>query len=104
MVGNCGDPIAGKPYKKGPPVDAADKLRDGRKFANVTEYKKLLLADPDGLARAFTEKLLTYATGAEPQRKDAEEVERLVAQIKPKNYGLRSLVHAITQSPLFTSK
>lgn len=99
-----GEGIPGKHYKKGLPVDPADVTPDGRKFAGIDAYKAILLADPDGLARALTEKLLTYATGAVPLRGDMEEIDRLVAQIKPKNYGLRSLVHAIALSPLFTSK
>ncbi len=99
-----GEPIAGKPYKKGLPVDAADKLPDGRKFENIDAYKALLLTNPDALARALTEHLVTYATGAAPLKGDKGEVDALVAQIKAKNYGLRSLVHAIAVSPLFTSK
>lgn len=33
-------------------------MPDGRAFANVSEYKTLLLEDKDGIARALTEKLL----------------------------------------------
>ena len=41
------------PYHKGKPVDPADVLPDGRKFANIDEFKQLLLADKDQLARAL---------------------------------------------------
>ena len=99
-----GKRIRGTRYRKGPAVDPADKLIDGRTFRDIDEYKKLLLEDPDGLARALTEKLLTYATGAAPLRSDAEEVDAIVASIRTRNYGLRSLVHAIAQSRLFRSK
>jgi hypothetical protein len=91
-------------YKKGPDVDSSDTLPDGRKFRNVDEYKQLLLSDPDGLARALAEKLLTYATGAPPTRSDAPEVDALVRAVKPRNHGLRSLVHEIVQSRLFRTK
>src|SRR5581483_4347587 len=53
-------------YLKGPKVDPADVLPDGRRFADIDELKQLLLADRDQLARALAEKLLTYATGAPP--------------------------------------
>src|SRR4029077_20526648 len=51
---------------KGPAVNPADVLPDGRRFGNIDEYKQLLLKDRDQLARALTEKLLTYGTGAAP--------------------------------------
>ena len=91
-------------YKKGPAVDPADALLDGRSFRNIDEYKQLLLANPDGLARALAEKLLTYATGGAPTRSDGPEVDALVRAVRGKKYGLRSLVHEVVQSRLFQSK
>ncbi|MBV8880381.1 MAG: DUF1592 domain-containing protein [Planctomycetaceae bacterium] len=91
-------------YKKGPAVDPADALPDGRKFRNIDDYKRLLLSTPDALARALTEKLLTYATGGAPSRSDGPEIDDLVRAARGKNYGLRSLVHEIVQSRLFRSK
>src|SRR6476620_591822 len=61
-------------YKKGPDVDAADVLPDGQKFRSIDEYKQLLLKDKDQLARAMTEKLLTYGTGAAPAKSDRREI------------------------------
>src|SRR5947199_8283330 len=40
-------------YKKGPAVDPADVLPDGRRFRDIDEYKQLLLADKDHLTRAL---------------------------------------------------
>ena len=57
-------------YSKGPKVDPADVLPDGQKFRNIDEFKQLLLKDKDQLARALTEKLLTYATGGSPAKSD----------------------------------
>jgi hypothetical protein len=91
-------------YLKGPAVDPGDALLDGRKFKNVDEYKRLLLANPDALARALAEKLLTYATGGAPTRSDGPEVDALVHAIRGKDYGFRSLVHAVVQSRLFQTK
>lgn len=91
-------------YKKGPPVDAADILPDGRKFKNIDEYKKLLLADKDQLARAMTDKLLSYATGGTPTKSDRPEIDAIVARVKDRDYGLRSLVHEVVQSRMFQSK
>jgi len=40
--------------------------RTARKFKNIDEFKQLLLKGQGQLARAFTEKLLTYSTGGAP--------------------------------------
>jgi mono/diheme cytochrome c family protein len=91
-------------YLKGPPVDAADVLPDGRRFRNIDEYKQLLLKDKDQLARALAEKLLSYATGATPAKSDQAEIDAIVSRIRAKDYGLRTLVHEIVQSKMFQSK
>jgi mono/diheme cytochrome c family protein len=92
------------PYLKGPKVDPADVLPDGRRFRDVDEFKQLLLGDKDQLARALTQKLVTYATGAAPQASDGPRIEAIVRAIHEKDYGLRSLIHEIVQSDLFRSK
>jgi len=92
------------PYLKGPKVDPADVLPDGRRFQNISEFKQLLLADRDQLARALTEKLVTYATGAAPSAADKPLIDAIVARIRDRNYGFRTLIHEITQSPLFLAK
>lgn len=91
-------------YKKGPPVDAADVLPDGRRFKDIDEYKQLLLQDKDQLARALTGKLLSYATGGTPSQSDQPEIDAIVARIRPSDYGLRTLVHEIVQSKLFQER
>lgn len=91
-------------YRNGPQVDAADVLPDGRRFQDIDEFKQLLLADKDQLARALAEKLLTYATGAVPTTADQSEIETIVGRIREKNYGFRSLVHEIVQSNVFQTK
>lgn len=91
-------------YRNGPAVDASDELPDGRRFANIDEFKQLLLVDKDQLARSLAEKLLTYATGAAPTTADQPEIEAIVGKVRDKNYGFRSLVHEIVQSPIFLSK
>jgi Protein of unknown function (DUF1585) len=58
----------------------------------------------DQLARALTEKLATYATGAAVQPGDRQEIEAIVRSVRDKDYGLRSLVHEIVHSRLFLYK
>ena len=82
----------------------ADVLTDGRKFKNIDEYKKLLVANPDVLAHNLAEKLLTYATGGAPSRSDVADIDAIVRANREKKYGFRSLIHEIVQSRLFQSK
>lgn len=92
------------PYLKGPKVEAGDTWSDGQPFRDIDEFKQLLLKDKDQLARALTVKLVTYATGAAPTTADKAEVEAIVASVREKGFGLRSLVHEVVQSKLFRWK
>jgi Protein of unknown function (DUF1588)/Protein of unknown function (DUF1585)/Protein of unknown function (DUF1592) len=92
------------PVGIGRKVEAADELSGGRKFADVDEFKKLLLADPDQFARNLTQKLLVYGTGHALEFADGAAVDRIVAEVRDRKYGFRSLIHALVQSPTFRSK
>ncbi|MDR3406763.1 MAG: DUF1592 domain-containing protein [Chthoniobacter sp.] len=91
-------------FKLGPNVDPSGVLPDGRAFANVSELERLLLANERQLARNLTGQLLTYATGAAPSFADRAEVERILDETQKSSYGVRSLVDAVIQSPLFLNK
>ena len=90
-------------YKLGPSVDASGELRDGRAFRDTSAFVDLIAADDEKLARAFVAHLARYATGSEVSFADRAEIRRIVAQTKANGYGLRSLLHALAQSPLFIS-
>ena len=96
--------LAAWQYGEGRAVDVGDTLPDGRAFANIAEFKKRLLANPEQLARCVTEKLVTYATGQPVGAKDRQAVNQILAEAKPSNYGLRTLLHAIVASALFRKK
>lgn len=91
-------------YLRGPRVECDGVLPDGRSFANIDEYKQRLLTDLDQVTRALAKQLVTYATGSAPAPIDSDEIEELVAAVREKNYGLRSMIHAIVASPLFQQK
>jgi len=94
----------GRRVRPGPPVDPADVLTDGRRFQNIDEFKQLLLADKTQLARNLTEKLLAYATGAEPTPLDRPQIDTIVRHVSEQGLGFRSLLHEIVQSALFQTK
>ena len=50
------------------------------------------------------EKLLAYSTGAAPTKADRAQIETIVHNVRDMNYGFRSLIHEIVQSPIFQTK
>lgn len=96
--------VPGQIYLRGHDVDATGETADGQKFQNIDEFKQLLLKDKDQIARALCERLVTYATGGAPEAADKPDVEAIVATVRAKNYGLRTLVHEIIQSKMFQNK
>ncbi len=94
----------GRAFFRGPDVEIGGETHDGQKFKNIDDYKKILLADKDQIARNLTQKLLVYSTGADIQFADREVVEQLVTTLRGKNYGFRTLVHEVVQSRVFLNK
>jgi len=90
--------------RQGPPVDPSGVLADGRTFANIEEFKKLLLSQQEVVARTLANNLVTYATGAGVTFADRAEVQAMLERAKPHAYGLRTLIHEVVQSRLFQTK
>ena len=86
------------------PVDPSGRLVDGRSFADIRDYKRLLLADERQIARNLTKQLVTYATGAPVRFADRETVESILEAAKPGSYGVNTLIHGIVLSDLFLRK
>jgi hypothetical protein len=100
-------PLPNYPERKvwrGPDVEIGGTTAQGREFKNIDDYKALLLEDKEQLARNLARQLLVFATGAEVQFADREVVQSIVARTRERNYGLRSLVHEVVQSPAFLTK
>lgn len=91
-------------FHYGLPVDAAGELPDGRKFNDVRDFKALFRASEEKLAANLVKQLLIYATGSAGEYTDREEIARIVKASKSKEYGVRTLIHEIVQSPLFLNK
>jgi hypothetical protein len=94
----------GRWVPRGPDVKQGDRMPDGRTFTDIDDYKRMVLEDPDAIARNLAVKLVTFATGAPEQFADRAEINGIVSSIVPQGYGLRSLVHAIVQSRMFQEK
>ncbi|MBL9200532.1 MAG: DUF1592 domain-containing protein [Opitutaceae bacterium] len=100
-LGKNGQPFE---FHYGLPVDAAGELPDGRPFADVREFKRLILDREADIARNLAKQLAIYATGAPVRFSDREAIDKIVAEAAGKNHGVRAIVHALVQSELFRSK
>jgi hypothetical protein len=99
--GKNGQPFA---FDYALPVDASGILPDGRPFAGVRELKKLLLADKRQIARNLAQQLVIFATGAPVRFSDRPRLEAILDEAEPTGYGVRSIVEAVVQSPIFRCK
>ena len=102
--------------KPGPPVDAAGALgdvlpgaasaapSDGGRFAGSDDFRTLLAARPEWLARGVAGAMLAYGTGATLSFKDRDAVAEIVAAAAARGYGMRSILHAVVTHPVFSSK
>ncbi|MCC6508172.1 MAG: DUF1592 domain-containing protein [Pirellulaceae bacterium] len=103
-VGPLAKYLAAYQYGEGPQIISGDRLPDGREFTDINQFKKLLLANPERIARTVASKLVTYATGQSVSMDDEAAIKRIIQQTEPGGYGLRSLVHAVVGSDLFLWK
>jgi hypothetical protein len=106
-----GDPVAGIghnsqrfTFKLAQPVDASGTLADGRAFHDIREFKQLLLAEEEQLARNLATQLAIYATGAAPRFADRPVIEAILARSRASGFGVRTLIHELIQSELFRNK
>lgn len=93
-----------KYVKLGPAVDASGEMPDGRTFAGIQEFRKILLERSDTMLTALAQNLIVYSTGAPVSFADRPAVEVIVEKTKQKGGGIRTLIQEIVHSPIFQSK
>lgn len=91
-------------YRLGPAVDSSGVLPSGQKFEDFVQFRDLLAADADRLAKAFVSKLLTFGTGRAPGFSDRETIDGIVVQSASQGHGLRDLMHLVIHSEIFRNK
>ncbi len=97
------DPLIGISFKLGPSVDATGELADGRAFQTIQQYQALLAADSNRLLRNLTQQFVVYATGRAVGFSDRPEISEIVRRTQADGGGIRSLLHELIGSPIFTS-
>ncbi|MCR9295692.1 MAG: DUF1592 domain-containing protein [bacterium] len=96
--------LSGATYHEGPPVVPAGETADGRKFSDISEFKKLLLEEKEQIARNFVSQLIVYSTGGEIEFADREVIEAILGKTAADNYPVRDLIHCVVQSRLFRQR
>jgi len=88
----------------GTPMDASGVLPSGEVINGPDDLRQALLSEPDMFARAFTEKLLTYALGRTVEAEDMPLVRAIVRQAAEDQYRFSSVVMNIVNSRAFQMK
>jgi hypothetical protein len=82
-------------------IDATGGFPDGGRFVDVDGLEAALLRRPELFVGAFTEKLLTYATGRGVDYYDAASVRAIVREARAHDYRLSSIVLGVVKSQPF---
>jgi hypothetical protein len=85
-------------------IDASGQLPDGRKFTGASGLTAILMSDPNGFAKAMTEKMLVYALGRGLETYDRPVVNQIVAGLAANQYRFSSLVLGIANSVPFQER
>jgi hypothetical protein len=90
--------------RKSPELDVSGTLPSGRQFDGLNEFKAALVEEKDRFARAFSQRMLTYALCRPVGYADRETTDRLVQSLVENEYRIQSLIHAIVASDPFQTK
>lgn len=90
--------------EKGAKIDASYVTAAGHEFAGFEDFRELISADVEPLARNFAEHLAVYGTGAEISFADRADVQEIVKKSGALGYGMRSILEEVVLSKIFRNK
>jgi hypothetical protein len=83
-------------------IDPSGELLGGRKFADITELKRLLEStDRQKFARCFIENMLTYGLGRGLEAFDYCTIEDIRQQLTANDYRIHNIIFGIVESKAF---
>lgn len=88
----------------GQTIDNGAVLPDGTKFAGIAGLQQILMDRKDEFARAFTERLMTYALARGVGAQDMPAVRAIARRAADDDYRVRTIVKGIVFSPAFTMR
>ena len=98
---NVGLRFLHKDYNLGGRVDCSGQTEDGFTFTDIRDFKQHLMKSREQVARNLVSLLITFATGAEIQFADRQEVERILNQTEGDEFGLRNIIHHVVRCRMF---
>lgn len=96
--------VVAKGIGEDPLIDASGVLPDGRPFRDSVQFKQLLLADRDQIARAFIEHLSTYALRRVLTIDDQEDLRAIEVEAKRNDYRIKDVIRAVAVSNLLRKR
>ena len=96
------DPMIGISFKLGKSVDTSGELNDGRAFKGIRQYQSLLAADSTRLLNNLAKQFVVYSTGQAVRFSDRPVISEIIRRTNAKNGGIRTVLHELVGSPLFT--
>ena len=90
-----------KDYAPGAKVDCSGQTIDGFTFTDIRDFQQHLMKSQEQVARNLVSLLITFATGADVQFADRQEVEAILQRHEIANYPLRRLIHEVVNSRMF---
>jgi hypothetical protein len=90
--------------RQGATVDPSGELPNGKAFKDVVGLKAILVEQKEQFARALLTKMLAYAIGRPTRLADRPEIERMVADLGRREYGMRELIQLVATGQAFRSK
>ncbi len=82
-------------------IDSSGVLPTGEKFADITEFRSLIIERHEQFTRSLTEKLMTYALGRELELADRAVVDGIMKGLSSGNGGFKDLVRDVVLSESF---
>lgn len=87
-----------------PVIDPSGNMPDGRAFKDAVEFKKLLLADREKVARAFIEHLCTYGLRRVLTIDDQDDLKAIEVEAKKAGFCIKDIVRAVAMSELIRKR
>lgn len=89
----------------GHPIDSSGELPTGQRFAGALEMQQVIRNDlRDDFVRCLTEKMLIYATGRGLEYFDECALDKIVNELKARDYSLAELIFLIAMSDPFVKR
>jgi hypothetical protein len=90
---------------EGLPIDSTGELPSGHKFSDAIEMQRMIRDDRrDEFVRCLTEKMLIYATGRGLEYFDDCAVDKIIKDLKERDYRFTELILLIASSEAFMKR